>query len=58
MSKTFAAIFLALAVVGGTAVLSLSGIAAAVMDLATDAVEVACEQAASSPENLAGEIFS
>jgi len=58
MSKTLAATLLALAVVGGTDVLSLSGIAAAAMDLATNAVEVACEQAVGLPENLAGDIFS
>ena len=57
MSKTLSAMLFALAVVGGMAVIGMSGVAAAATNLATDAVEFACEQAAGLPENLAKEIF-
>jgi hypothetical protein len=57
MQNMLFTMLLALAIVGGTVVLGLSGITAAAMELATEAVEVACEQSAGPPENLAGEIF-
>jgi hypothetical protein len=57
MQNMLFAMLLGLAIVGGTVVLGLSGITAAAMELATEAVEVACEQSAGSSENLAEEIF-
>jgi hypothetical protein len=57
MNKTLSKILLVIAVLGGIAVLGLSGSAVGATNPVTEGIDVACEQAGGSAENLAGEIF-
>src|SRR5262245_24341117 len=57
MNNTLPAMFLALAFMGLTVVLGLSGIAIAATDLCTDAVEAACDGLSNSTERIGEGIF-
>ncbi len=57
MRKTFLAVLLGLATLGGTAVLGLAGLATAPKDTLGDAVEAVCDLDPNSPERLPEGIF-